>query len=135
MPDELDLRDLRYFEAIADAGHVGRAARLQHRSQPTLTGAVRRLESKLGTTLFERAGRGIRLTAAGEALHSRARTLRSKRFRYRHLTATFTWQRAGRVGRCSRRSREQPAKSFGGLTWRAWVLRPQQWISIWRGRS
>ena len=76
MADELDLRDLRYFEAIADAGHVGRAARLQHRSQPTLTGAIRRLESKLGTALFERAGRGIRLTAAGEALHARARTLR-----------------------------------------------------------
>jgi DNA-binding transcriptional LysR family regulator len=74
--DELDLRDLRYFEAIADAGHVGRAARAQHRSQPALTGAIRRLESKLGTALFERAGRGIRLTAAGEALHARARSLR-----------------------------------------------------------
>jgi DNA-binding transcriptional LysR family regulator len=76
MADELDLRDLRYFEAIADAGHVGRAARLQHRSQPTMTGAIRRLEATLGTPLFERAGRGIRLTAAGEALHARARTLR-----------------------------------------------------------
>ncbi len=76
MADELDLRDLRYFEAIADAGHVGRAARSQHRSQPALTGAIRRLEGKLGTPLFERAGRGIRLTAAGEALHARARTLR-----------------------------------------------------------
>ena len=76
MADELDLRDLRYFEAIADAGHVGRAAGLQHRSQPAMTGAVRRLEAKLGTPLFERAGRGIRLTAAGEALHARARSLR-----------------------------------------------------------
>jgi DNA-binding transcriptional LysR family regulator len=76
MADELDLRDLRYFEAIADAGHMGRAARALHRSQPALTGAIRRLEGKLGTLLFERAGRGIRLTAAGEALHARARTLR-----------------------------------------------------------
>lgn len=76
MADELDLRDLKYFEAIADAGHVGHAARLQHRSQPTMTGAVRRLEAKLGTPLFERAGRGIRLTAAGAALHARARSLR-----------------------------------------------------------
>lgn len=74
--DQLDLRDLRYFEAIADAGHVGRAARALHRTQPALTGAVRRLEETLGTRLFERAGRGIRLTAAGEALHSRARGLR-----------------------------------------------------------
>ena len=76
MADRLDLRDLRYFEAIADAGHVGRAARTLHRSQPTLTGAIRRLEDRLGTPLFERAGRGIRLTAAGAALHSRARALR-----------------------------------------------------------
>ena len=76
MADQLDLRDLRYFEAIADAGHVGRAARSLHRSQPTLTGAIRRLEERLGTVLFERAGRGIRLTAAGVALHARARGLR-----------------------------------------------------------
>src|SRR5687768_4488880 len=70
MADRLDLRDLRYFEAIADAGHVGRAAKALHRTQPALTGAIRRLEETLGTRLFERAGRGIRLTAAGEALHS-----------------------------------------------------------------
>ena len=76
MADQLDLRDLRYFEAIAVAGHVGRAARGMFRSQPALTGAIRRLEERLGTPLFERAGRGIRLTAAGEALHSRARALR-----------------------------------------------------------
>jgi DNA-binding transcriptional LysR family regulator len=76
MADQLDLRDLRYFEAIADAGHVGRAAKSLHRTQPALTGAIRRLEGKLGTALFERAGRGIRLTAAGEALHARARALR-----------------------------------------------------------
>ena len=76
MADRLDLRDLRYFEAIADAGHVGRAARSLNRTQPALTGAVRRLEERLGTRLFEKAGRGIRLTAAGDALHARARALR-----------------------------------------------------------
>lgn len=76
MANRFDLRDLRYFEAIADAGHVGRAARALHRSQPTLTGAIRRIEDKLGVALFVRAGRGIKLTAAGEALHGRARALR-----------------------------------------------------------
>lgn len=76
MADRFDLRDLRYFEAIADAGHVGRAARALHRSQPALTGAIRRIEEKLGVALLVRAGRGIRLTAAGEALHDRARALR-----------------------------------------------------------
>jgi DNA-binding transcriptional LysR family regulator len=72
----LDLRDLRYFEAIAEAGHLGKAALKLHRSQPALTGCVRRLEATLGTALFERVGRGIRLTAAGEALVHRARNLR-----------------------------------------------------------
>ena len=76
MADRLDLRDLRYFEAIAETSHVGRAARALHRSQPTLTGAVRRLEEHLGARLFEKSGRGIRLTAAGESLQARAAALR-----------------------------------------------------------
>lgn len=76
MTNQLDLRDLRYFEAIAEVGHLGRAAEKVHRSQPALTGCVRRLEEALGTALFERVGRGIRLTAAGEALAKRARGLR-----------------------------------------------------------
>ena len=76
MADRLDLRDLRYFEAIAETGHVGRAAKKLFRTQPALTGAIRRLEGALGTALFFKAGRGIRLTAAGAALQERARALR-----------------------------------------------------------
>src|SRR5438128_11651625 len=52
MADQLDLRDLRYFETIAETGHVGRAAKKLFRTQPALTGAVRRLEEVLGTALF-----------------------------------------------------------------------------------
>jgi DNA-binding transcriptional LysR family regulator len=73
---QIDLRDLRYFETIAELGHLGRAAKQLHRTQPALTGCVRRLEAALGTPLFERVGRGIRLTGAGEALLARARQLR-----------------------------------------------------------
>jgi len=76
MANELDLRDLRYFEVIAETGHLGRAAKALHRTQPALTGCVRRLEEALGTALFERVGRGIRLTSAGRALSLRARSLR-----------------------------------------------------------
>lgn len=76
MTNRFDLRDLRYFEAIAQAGHLGRAAAQVHRSQPALSGCVRRLEEALGTALFEKAGRNIRLTAAGHALVRRARVLR-----------------------------------------------------------
>jgi DNA-binding transcriptional LysR family regulator len=73
---QFDLRDLRYFETIAELGHLGRAATQLHRTQPALTGCVRRLEGALGTPLFERVGRGIRLTAAGQTLLVRARQLR-----------------------------------------------------------
>ena len=76
MANELDLRDLRYFEVIAELGHLGRAAKKLHRTQPALTGCVRRLEGTLGTKLLEREGRGIRVTAAGEALLARARSIR-----------------------------------------------------------
>jgi DNA-binding transcriptional LysR family regulator len=76
MANQLDLRDLRYFETIAETGHLGQAAAKLFRTQPALTGCVRRLEATLGTALFEKAGRGIRLTAAGHALVRRARSLR-----------------------------------------------------------
>ena len=76
MTNQLDLRDLRYFEVIAETGSMAKAAKAVYRTQPALTGCVHRLEGTLGTKLFERVGRGIRLTAAGEALLARARSLR-----------------------------------------------------------
>ncbi|MBP0620705.1 LysR family transcriptional regulator [Cupriavidus consociatus] len=68
----MDLRDLKYFLAVANAGNFRRAAELVHRSQPTLTKAVDRLEASLGAALFERDGRGQKLSAAGVALRARA---------------------------------------------------------------
>jgi DNA-binding transcriptional LysR family regulator len=64
----LDLRDLQYFEVIAELEHMGRASERLHRTQPALTSCVRRLEEACGATLFEKTGRGIRLTTAGKAL-------------------------------------------------------------------
>jgi len=64
----MDLRDLRYFETIAELQHMGRASTKLHRTQPALTSSVRRLEKDCGAALFERAGRGIRLTPAGKVL-------------------------------------------------------------------
>lgn len=72
----MDLRDLRYFETIAELQHVGRAAAKLHRTQPALTSSVRRLEEDCGAALFERAGRGIRLTAAGKVLLKWAQRMR-----------------------------------------------------------
>jgi DNA-binding transcriptional LysR family regulator len=73
----MDLRDLRYFESIAELEHVGRAAERLHRTQPALSGCLRRLDEACGTPLFEKSGRGIRLTTAGKILLKWARRLRS----------------------------------------------------------
>ena len=75
MAASFDIRDLRYFKTMAELNHLGRAAEQLCLSQPALTRCVRRLEDVCGTELFQRAGRGIRLTAAGEALLQRARRL------------------------------------------------------------
>ena len=72
----MELRDLAYFETIAELQHMGAAAERLHRTQPALTASVRRLEEFCGAPLFERAGRGIRLTAAGKALLDWARRVR-----------------------------------------------------------
>jgi DNA-binding transcriptional LysR family regulator len=72
----MDLRDLRYFETIAELQHVGRAAQSLHRTQPALTSSIRRLEEDCGAPLFERAGRGIRLTNAGKILLKWAKRVR-----------------------------------------------------------
>jgi DNA-binding transcriptional LysR family regulator len=72
----MDLRDLRYFETIAELQHLGRASARLHRTQPALTSSVRRLEQDCGATLFERSGRGIRLTEAGRVLLKWAQRMR-----------------------------------------------------------
>jgi LysR family transcriptional regulator, low CO2-responsive transcriptional regulator len=65
----LNLNHVLAFHKVADAGGFTVAARLGGVSQPTLSAQVRLLERTMGTALFERAGRRIRLTPAGEALY------------------------------------------------------------------
>ena len=72
----LNLRDLAYFEVVAELGHLGQAAERLGRTQPALTKSMQRLEASFGTPLFSRAGRGIQLTPVGEVLLGRARLLR-----------------------------------------------------------
>ncbi|HEX8884074.1 MAG TPA: LysR family transcriptional regulator [Noviherbaspirillum sp.] len=72
----MDLRDLRYFEVIAELEHMGRASERLHRTQPALTSSIRRLEQDCGVRLFEKSGRGIRLTEAGKVLLKWARRTR-----------------------------------------------------------
>lgn len=68
----MDIRHLQYFIAVAEEGHMGRAALRLHMSQPPLTRHIHALEAKLGVQLFARTPRGMDLTPAGEALYQDA---------------------------------------------------------------
>jgi LysR family hydrogen peroxide-inducible transcriptional activator len=71
----LTLKQLRYFEALAQHGHFGRAAEASAISQPALSMQIRELEDALGTALFERGARHVRLTSFGEEFAQRARDI------------------------------------------------------------
>ncbi|MBN8294858.1 LysR family transcriptional regulator [Rhodobacter sp. NTK016B] len=69
----LTLKQFRYFEALAQHGHFGRAADSCAISQPALSMQIKDLEESLGTALFERGARQVRLTAFGEEFSDRVR--------------------------------------------------------------
>ena len=71
----MDLRLLRYFVAVAEERHFGRAAARLHMSQPPLSRAIKQLEADLGTVLLHRSATGVTLTAAGGLLYDEARAL------------------------------------------------------------
>ncbi|MDL2402668.1 hydrogen peroxide-inducible genes activator [Rhizobium mayense] len=71
----LTLKQLRYFEALARHGHFGRAADVCAISQPALSMQIKELEESLGTELFERGMRQVRLTSFGEAFALRVRDI------------------------------------------------------------
>jgi len=71
----ITFRQLRYFEALAQNGHFGRAAEACSISQPALSVQIKELEETLGTILFERSARHVRLTAFGEEFGCRVRPI------------------------------------------------------------
>ncbi|MFJ4786383.1 LysR substrate-binding domain-containing protein [Streptomyces sp. NPDC088794] len=75
-PDlDLDLRLVRYFTAVAEHRHFGRAADALHTTQPSLSRQIRRLEQQVGARLLDRTPRGTRLTEAGEVFLPHAEAL------------------------------------------------------------
>ncbi|WP_235530969.1 MULTISPECIES: LysR family transcriptional regulator [unclassified Nocardioides] len=86
---DMDLRLLDYFVATADAGTATRAAQSLHVTQPVLSRQLRQLESRLGLQLFEREGRGLRLTRAAEDFLPEARSLLAHALQVRRAAETI----------------------------------------------
>ncbi|MET0292347.1 MAG: LysR family transcriptional regulator [Steroidobacteraceae bacterium] len=74
----MDLKQLRYFVAVAEERNFSRAARRLHLSQPPLSQQIAALEAELGVRLLDRTNRGASMTVAGAALYEEARAVLSR---------------------------------------------------------
>jgi hypothetical protein len=95
----VSLSQIRYFVAVAEEGHVGRAAQRLHLAQPPVSRQIRALEDEIGTRLFVRTPRGMQLLPSGHAFLDHARGI---------LTAV---DRAGDAAREAARGGAEPGSA------------------------
>jgi DNA-binding transcriptional LysR family regulator len=93
----MELRHLRYFVAVAEERHFGRAAERLHMAQPPLSQQIRQLEAELGLTLLTRTTRRVDLTPAGAAYLERAREILDAVDAAAHEAASIASGRRGRL--------------------------------------
>ena len=93
----MDLRQMRYFQVLAEELNFGRAAARLHMAQPPLTRQIQALEHELGAVLFERTPRGVLLTIAGQTLYDEVPNILSLVARARSRTEQAGQGRLGRI--------------------------------------
>jgi LysR family hydrogen peroxide-inducible transcriptional activator len=93
----VELHQLRYFVAVAEEGSFTRAAARLFLAQPSLSVQIRKLEQSVGATLFERTGRRVMLTAAGEVLLEHANRALAEMDAARERVTAVSEARGGRV--------------------------------------
>lgn len=93
----MDLRQMRYFLALAEERNFTRAAERLHMAQPPLTRQIRALEEELGATLFVRTTKGVDLTEPGQALLDEVPNLLSLAQRARERTVAASQGLSGRL--------------------------------------
>jgi DNA-binding transcriptional LysR family regulator len=120
----VELRQLRYFVAVAEELNFGRAAARLRIAGPSLSQQIKALERALGTRLFDRDRRTVTLTAAGEALLPRTRVLLEQADELRRAAAGLAAREPVRVGYVSWRPADLTSRAAGvaQLLVDAWVL-------------
>jgi DNA-binding transcriptional LysR family regulator len=131
MPYRLDSRSLLLFLAVADALSFRQAAETLHLSQPPLSRAIRELEERLGTRLFDRNTNGVTLTPAGEKLLPYARSVAKL---LREAEAALTPQGLPANLRLGLTSAVEPAW-FRGLVQRVQATHPGTLVSTFSDTS